>query len=80
MLESNEDEEGPDLRGNRGVKPWKQNAIPMSGGRVAAAHAGWRGLAGGVLESTVDALNGAPGELMAWLGPAIGPSGPRTTP
>lgn len=43
------------------------------GDRIAAAHAGWRGLAGGVLESTVSSL-GLPGaELMAWLGPAIGP-------
>ncbi|MCO6414248.1 MAG: peptidoglycan editing factor PgeF [Thiogranum sp.] len=43
------------------------------GSRVAAAHAGWRGLAAGVLEATVAALDTAPGELMAWLGPAIGP-------
>lgn len=44
-----------------------------TGSRVAAAHAGWRGLAGGVLRSAVEALDCAPGELMAWLGPAIGP-------
>lgn len=41
------------------------------GSRIGAAHAGWRGLAAGVLESTVSAL-GVPGrELTAWLGPAI---------
>ncbi len=39
---------------------------------VAAAHAGWRGLAAGVLESTIAAMNVAPKEIMAWLGPAIG--------
>jgi purine-nucleoside/S-methyl-5'-thioadenosine phosphorylase / adenosine deaminase len=43
------------------------------GSAVGAAHAGWRGLAGGVLEATVRALARAPGELLAWLGPAIGP-------
>ncbi len=42
---------------------------------VAAAHAGWRGLAGGVLENTVNAMREAgASELMAWLGPAIGPA------
>jgi YfiH family protein len=41
------------------------------GRSIAAAHAGWRGLAAGVLERTVDALGVAPAELNAWLGPAI---------
>jgi YfiH family protein len=45
-----------------------------AGTRVAVAHAGWRGLAAGVLRATVGALGGAPAELMAWLGPAIGPT------
>ena len=42
-------------------------------GTVAAAHAGWRGLAVGVLEETVSAMGSAPGEILAWFGPAIGP-------
>ncbi len=40
---------------------------------VGAAHAGWRGLAGGVLEATIEAMRTPPGKLYAWLGPAIGP-------
>ncbi len=44
-----------------------------SGNRVAAAHAGWRGLAQGVLQATVRQMKEAPAEIMAWLGPAIGP-------
>ena len=42
------------------------------GSAVAAAHAGWRGLAGGVLEATVQALAVEPGQLIGWLGPGIG--------
>jgi YfiH family protein len=41
------------------------------GTQVAAAHAGWRGLAAGVLENTFEAMNVEPDSLMAWLGPAI---------
>lgn len=44
-----------------------------AGTRVAAAHGGWRGLASGILGETVEVLGSAPQDLMAWLGPAIGP-------
>jgi len=43
------------------------------GSCVAAVHAGWRGLAAGVIEQTVADLPVAPERLLAWLGPAIGP-------
>jgi len=43
------------------------------GTRVAVLHAGWRGLASGIVEAGVAALGPNDGELMAWLGPAIGP-------
>jgi YfiH family protein len=42
------------------------------GRRVGAAHAGWRGLLGGVLPAAVRAMAAPPGRLLAWLGPAIG--------
>jgi YfiH family protein len=46
----------------------------VDGTVVGAAHAGWRGLAGGVLRQTVSAMrNAGAGEILAWLGPAIGP-------
>lgn len=44
-----------------------------AGDRVGIAHAGWRGLAAGVVEATVQALDCEPGSLVAWLGPSIGP-------
>jgi len=47
------------------------------GRAVGAAHAGWRGLAGGVLEATVEAMctgtSASPADVQAWLGPCIGP-------
>jgi polyphenol oxidase len=46
----------------------------VNGRVVGAAHAGWRGLAGGVLQHTIARMRDAgAGEIMAWLGPAIGP-------
>jgi polyphenol oxidase len=48
--------------------------LASRGGEVAGiAHAGWRGLAAGVIEATLDAMYAAPQEIVAWLGPAIGP-------
>jgi hypothetical protein len=44
------------------------------GTAVGAAHAGWRGLAGGVIENTMRELNRAPAEVLAYLGPCIGPA------
>ncbi len=40
---------------------------------VAAAHAGWRGLAAGVIETTLQAMQVDPAQVLMWLGPAIGP-------
>ena len=45
----------------------------IDGKRVAAAHAGWRGLLAGVLEQTLSAMGVKPAHVQAWLGPAIGP-------
>jgi YfiH family protein len=44
-----------------------------AGSVVAAAHAGWRGLSGGVIEAALGAMQVAPAGVLAWLGPAIGP-------
>jgi YfiH family protein len=44
-----------------------------AGTTVAAAHAGWRGLSAGLLERTVEAMGRAPAQLLAYLGPSIGP-------
>ncbi|WP_456372801.1 peptidoglycan editing factor PgeF [Thiolapillus sp.] len=46
----------------------------QAGTAVAAAHAGWRGLAAGILEKTVASFDESPSRLLAWLGPAIGPA------
>ena len=48
--------------------------VDASGAEVAAAHAGWRGLASGVLAATVATFRRPASQLMAWLGPAIGPA------
>lgn len=45
-----------------------------AGTEVAAAHAGWRGLYDGVLEETVASFTDAPENIIAWMGPAIGPT------
>lgn len=44
------------------------------GSEIGAAHAGWRGLADGMLEATVAAMHTPPQQLLAWLGPAAGPA------
>lgn len=45
----------------------------QQGTEVAAIHAGWRGLAAGVIENTIQSLQTDPANLLIWLGPAIGP-------
>jgi hypothetical protein len=45
-----------------------------AGKMVGVIHAGWRGLAGGIIEKTVTEMNCGQTKLMAWLGPAIGPN------
>lgn len=43
------------------------------GSQVAAIHAGWRGLAAGIIENTIAKLHAKPDDILVWLGPAIGP-------
>lgn len=45
-----------------------------TGSCIAAAHAGWRGLAGGVLANTIARMPAQPADIMAWIGPGIGPT------
>jgi len=45
-----------------------------AGTEVAAVHAGWKGLLDGVIEASVNTMKSPHGELLAWFGPAIGPS------
>lgn len=44
------------------------------GTQVAAIHAGWRGLVNGIIEETLKSFNSPPEDIIAWLGPAIGPT------
>lgn len=46
----------------------------MRGGRVGIAHAGWRGMASGVIENVVRSLGAPAADVAAWMGPAIGPT------
>jgi YfiH family protein len=45
-----------------------------SGERVAVTHAGWRGMAAGVIERTVEVMGSQPSRVVAWMGPTIGPA------
>lgn len=52
-------------------------AVPAG---LAAAHAGWRGIAAGIVPATLAALGGSAEETVAWIGPAIGPCCYETGP
>jgi YfiH family protein len=45
----------------------------VTGDKVGVAHAGWRGMAAGVIENAVAAMQAEPGDVVAWMGPTIGP-------
>lgn len=74
----------PDADASFSVKPdhvcvvMTADCLPLlvcnrKGNKVAAIHAGWRGLAAGVIESSITALHEPADQLLVWLGPAIGP-------
>tara|TARA_Y100000994_G_C15617617_1_gene411625 strand:- start:345 stop:860 length:516 start_codon:yes stop_codon:yes gene_type:complete len=43
------------------------------GTEIAILHAGWRGICYGIINNTIDAMHSRPSDILAWLGPAIGP-------
>jgi hypothetical protein len=45
-----------------------------AGSQVAAVHAGWRGIAAGIIGAALAALNARPEQVLAWIGPCIGPA------
>ena len=51
-----------------------------SGSVVAAAHAGWRGLCNGIIEATIARMAVPANDILAWLGPAIGPDASEAGP
>ena len=64
-------------RGNVGVV-LTADCMPLflcdaEGKRIAVTHAGWRGMANGVIENAVGAMDVDPAQVVAWMGPAIGP-------
>lgn len=65
-------------RGGAGCAVLTADCLPIvlvaaDGSRVAAIHAGWRGLAAGVIEATLAAMPCTSVDMLAWFGPAIGP-------
>ncbi|PJG59578.1 peptidoglycan editing factor PgeF [Aeromonas cavernicola] len=82
---SNHDEQAPDAdaacahQARQACIVMTADCLPVlfcdrAGSVVAAAHAGWRGLKEGVLEASIAAMGCEPSEILAWLGPAIGPT------
>lgn len=66
------------LRGGEAGAVMTADCLPVlvvdrAGHEALVIHAGWRGLVAGVIESAIAAMNSSPSDLMAWLGPAIGP-------